>query len=239
MCLRRLWVMFAAPAPETALMLPPEQRWDDTELSQILNDLKVHNFVVLDGFMGETNCSFLRKTSVAYGTSTSAPHAFDIIVERTRQLISSLKKRTLDFPEELQTTDFISINLSCLPPGCAGQPHHVDNPGGRGSATLTMTYYLQNDWDTSTCGGCLRLHTPHHDCKRASPEDDVLCDVAPRRDRLVVFFSDDRCPHAVLPVAREAPDSRYAAVLFFGERLYTPGSPPPQEEDGTYTLDWS
>ena len=59
---------------------------------------------------------------------------------------------------------------------------------------------------------------------------DMVMDVAPRRDRLVVFYSDERVPHAVLPVAEGAPN-RYASVLFYGRIEYAPESEGGEDEE--------
>ena len=57
---------------------------------------------------------------------------------------------------------------------------------------LTLIVYANDAWEEGH-GGCLRLHLAGG-----------ARDVAPRGGRCVVFFSDSRVPHEVLPVAAAA-----------------------------------
>ena len=62
-------------------------------------------------------------------------------------------------------------------------------------------FYLNQEWD-EVDGGCLRLHL-------ASGE----WDVAPTAGKLVIFFSDARVPHEVLPTFRD----RYAITVWYSD----------------------
>ena len=109
---------------------------------------------------------------------------------------------------------------------------HVDNHchHGEGDAcngrVLTSVYYMQDaGWDAATDGGCLRFFhsqqaapgTPPLEADETAPR----CDVAPLSDRLVLFFSDFRAPHEVLPVRR--PDAeRFAATIWYWSGLRVP-----------------
>lgn len=96
---------------------------------------------------------------------------------------------------------------------------------------LTAVYYC-TEW-VAGGGGLLRIYRPQiaHDeqvgARHAAAEEaedeaedeaeplplgDVVCDVAPLRDRLVLFFSDFRCPHEVMPVTG---DARFAATVWY------------------------
>ena len=48
--------------------------------------------------------------------------------------------------------------------------------------------------------------------------DDALCDVVPRAGRLVLFASDQRCPHEVLPITAIS-KVRFGIALWYTEDL--------------------
>ena len=81
--------------------------------------------------------------------------------------------------------------LACYPGGGARYVRHLDNPGGDKSngRLLTFLCYLNPEWLPDD-GGMLRLHRP---------DDGSYVDVEPLIDRAVVFWSDARTPHEVLP----------------------------------------
>ena len=118
-----------------------------------------------------------------------------------------------------------------------GFTRHCDNycPVGGGGPHcngrwLTAVYYSSDGWLPGD-GGCLRLYQPQvdaldhetgelQDTSRDVPsatEDDALVDVAPLADRLLLFYSDYRCPHEVLPVAAGSA-ARYAATVWFNRQ---------------------
>ncbi|VDP22439.1 unnamed protein product [Heligmosomoides polygyrus] len=69
---------------------------------------------------------------------------------------------------------------------------HVDNPV-RDGRCITTIYYCNEDWDIAKHGGTLRLY----------PESSMIpMDIDPKADRLVLFWSDRRNPHEVMPVFR-------------------------------------
>ena len=106
---------------------------------------------------------------------------------------------------------------------------HVDNNCCRGQGelcngrVLTTVYYMQEpDWDAETDGGCLRLFGSQQplgepmDTAATPLADDTPArlDVAPLMDRLVLFLSDFRCPHEVLPVRRREVN-RFGATIWY------------------------
>ena len=124
---------------------------------------------------------------------------------------------------------------------------HVDNDcaGGHGPRcsprVLTAVYYLQQScWDAHTDGGCLRLFSPQ--CVTTADGDDdaeeaeeavrggagqprgadALLDIAPIADRLVLFYSDQRCPHEVLPVLRAGAERFAVTIWYMGARTWVP-----------------
>lgn len=77
---------------------------------------------------------------------------------------------------------------------------HCDNPH-RNGRKLTVLYYLNNGWQPED-GGELRVY---------DAANTVVRDVEPILDRVVLFFSDQRVPHEVLPAHKE----RFAVTLWF------------------------
>ena len=105
---------------------------------------------------------------------------------------------------------------------------HSDNHciGGHGPhcnpRILTAVYYMSpDDWQPAVHGGCLRLYKPIDADGTAEGGDggeddgDVLIDVAPVADRLVLFLSDLRCPHEVLAIERDDGAERYSAITWY------------------------
>ena len=87
------------------------------------------------------------------------------------------------------------VQLTCYPGGGARYVRHVDALGGAGSVgrRVTCIYYANPSWKREH-GGELRLHS-----RRAAGGSAESVDVAPLANRLIVFWSDDRVPHSVLP----------------------------------------
>ena len=86
---------------------------------------------------------------------------------------------------------------------------------------LTAVYYMSpDDWDGAAHGGSLRIYRPidadavSHDHDDGD-DDDVLIDVAPVADRLVLFLADLRCPHEVLAIERADGAERYSAITWY------------------------
>ena len=90
--------------------------------------------------------------------------------------------------------------VTCYPGEGSRYVKHCDNPH-RNGRKLTVLYYLNHSWKQGD-GGELRMY---------APDGAVLEDVAPIADRLVVFFSDERVPHEVLPAHAE----RFAITHWF------------------------
>lgn len=91
--------------------------------------------------------------------------------------------------------------VTCYPGNGSRYIKHSDNPH-RNGRKLTVLYYLNHGW-TKDDGGELRIY----DNDNATVKDDV----APIGDRVVVFFSDTRVPHEVLPANTE----RFAITHWF------------------------
>ena len=103
---------------------------------------------------------------------------------------------------------------ACYPSGGARYVRHCDNSCDSGEGErcngrrLTAILYLNEGW-APLDGGELRLFAPF--APRGRPP---LADVQPLADRLVLFYSDYRVPHEVLP----AHASRLALTLWYFDK---------------------
>ena len=88
--------------------------------------------------------------------------------------------------------------VACYPGNGTGYSRHVDNPDGDGRC-LTVIYYLNQGWGEKN-GGKLRIY-----------REDGHVDVEPFLNRLLLFWSDKRNPHEVLP----AYSTRYAITIWY------------------------
>ncbi|KAM4590168.1 uncharacterized protein egln2 [Fundulus diaphanus] len=91
--------------------------------------------------------------------------------------------------------------VACYPGNGAGYVRHVDNPNGDGRC-ITCIYYLNKNWDVKTHGGLLQIY----------PEGkNVVANIEPLFDRLLIFWSDRRNPHEVKPSYA----TRYAITVWY------------------------
>lgn len=88
--------------------------------------------------------------------------------------------------------------VACYPGNGTGYTRHVDNPDGDGRC-LTVIYYLNQGWGEDN-GGKLRIY-----------RENGHVDVEPVLNRLLMFWSDGRNPHEVLP----AYCTRYAITIWY------------------------
>jgi Rps23 Pro-64 3,4-dihydroxylase Tpa1-like proline 4-hydroxylase len=87
---------------------------------------------------------------------------------------------------------------------------------------LTAIYYAGTEgWQHDLHGVCLRLYRSQgvseeeqRPERQLDYEDDARVDIAPLEDRLILFLSDFRVPHAVLPVLSDGQD-RFAATCWY------------------------
>jgi len=188
--------------------------WSQAALAEAAAQLRGHGFVVADDFHGSDAARMLRgglqqlpswvhgrlggaaSNSVLRGDLVAWPdttlpglrawlHELDSLVAALRALLPR--------PEELAgVTAREPPMASCYPTGAKYIRHYDNNcEGAEGDCNgrrLTAVYYL-NDELTDADGGHLRLIGR---CGRAF-------DVLPRLDVLVLFWSDRRTPHEVLP----------------------------------------
>ena len=98
------------------------------------------------------------------------------------------------------------VQATCYPGNGARYTRHVDDASRRGRV-LTCILYLNEAWHAGA-GGELRLHLSPAATGAAAAK---VVDVQPISDRLLVFWSDARCPHEVLP----SHEDRYAVSIWY------------------------
>lgn len=112
------------------------------------------------------------------------------IQARTQQITALSDAQLTSFPGSTDNDDARYIR-------------HVDNEDGRNGRLITCTFYLNEDWDAEKDGGEIRLFEPD--------QQRIKADVAPKMNRLVIFFSDSSVPHEVRRCRRE----RYAVTTWY------------------------
>ncbi|KAF5900594.1 egl nine 2-like, partial [Clarias magur] len=91
--------------------------------------------------------------------------------------------------------------VACYPGNGTKYVRHVDNPNGDGRC-ITCIYYLNKNWDVKVHGGLLQLY----------PEGrNVVANIEPFFDRMLIFWSDRRNPHEVKPSYA----TRYAITVWY------------------------
>ena len=99
--------------------------------------------------------------------------------------------------------------VTCYPGGGSGYQRHVDNAIGNGRKLTCIYYANSRDWDSVRDGGSLALHAPINQAEEC--DGGRVTDIAPIFNRLLIFWSDCRCPHEVMPCYRE----RFAITAWF------------------------
>ncbi|TMW63718.1 hypothetical protein Poli38472_002659 [Pythium oligandrum] len=257
------WNGIITSMPDDVLLpsLPSSDRIKD-----LGNRLETHNYVILDGFLGEDPSFNLRRDVEAlYRASrahedgdlpsppqkedTLSPPAFaamDTARFRLGELAGGKTGRNLRYQMAHVRGDYVlwldeqdawcpsSVRLvlrqldrlilerlsqmnhellmsallrkkamvTCYPgENQARYTRHCDNPNSNGRK-LTAILYLNPDYESSQ-GGQLRLELNG---------DNGVVDIEPRMDRLVLFYSDRRVPHQVLPCHSR---DRFALTLWY------------------------
>jgi len=93
--------------------------------------------------------------------------------------------------------------ITCYGNNGARYTRHCDNPI-RNGRKLTAIFYINKNWKTED-GGFLRLYEPHNS------NSNGYVDIKPQFNSLLLFWSDTRCPHEVLPCHR----NRFAITVWF------------------------
>ena len=141
---------------------------------------------------GDRHTTALRGDVVARLDDFTRVPALAVLLARADALVEELSRSV---PELRGVTSRSQPMLACYPNRATW---HVDNPDGNGRL-LTFIYYFTARLGAAD-GGELRLH------------GDAPTTIEPLLDRAVLFFSDARVPHEVLPSATR---ERWAASVWF------------------------
>ena len=95
--------------------------------------------------------------------------------------------------------------VSCYPGNGTHYVRHVDNHHKDGRC-ITVVYYLNKDWDAKRDGGMLKMYPQMTHPRTAN--------IAPLFDRALIFWSDERNPHEVMPAHR----NRFAVTVWYFDR---------------------
>mmetsp|Transcript_111403 Transcript_111403/g.359587 ORF Transcript_111403/g.359587 Transcript_111403/m.359587 type:complete len:697 (+) Transcript_111403:20-2110(+) len=171
------------------------------------------------GPSAETSVEDSLRTDVVMCVDQGWDRRVDALMERQDELIRSaaefLPELTCGAPGGLRPA---AVQCAAYPGGGSFYMQHVDNPGSdpEDRRRLTTVYYCNPGWSLAD-GGALRLHwadgaacAGREQVAKASASLVISraslqrrlgasADVAPLGDRLVVFWSDHRMPHEVLP----------------------------------------
>eukprot|EP00794_Sanderia_malayensis_P017795 gene17795-19572_t len=192
-------------------------------IERIAQDLAMRGFSVIDHFAGETLVDailrdvfqlYFQKHKFNPGTLSAdcSQNARDKQKVRgdmvmwldtntnstTHAAVRSAEMSMSELVHGLNGTDILhgsiirsrsSVMAACYPGNGAGYKRHVDNPSNDGRK-LTSILYLNKDYNRARDGGVLRMYPRN---------DDRHYDIDPTGGRLVLFWSDHRNPHEVLP----------------------------------------
>ena len=133
--------------------------------------------------------------------------------ERLSTLLDKLKG---EINELKQVESRSEAMLTCYPPGGSRYSIHVDNPDpSKSKRKLTAILYLNPTWNKSH-GGELEIYD-------AKTQKVPRNRIEPHEARLLLFWSDKRVPHAVLPTY----SNRYAVTIWlYVVHLFTRESTP-------------
>ena len=184
--------------------------FEDEKTLDILNEVKqLHNSGVFqDGQLSGGNTASdkeqkftekrIRGDKITWleGNEKHAPNIVKLI-----DFVDTLVIRCNNLPDgikEYRIEGRAKAMVACYPGNGTGYTRHVDNPDGDGRC-LTVIYYLNQGWSEDN-GGKLRIY-----------RENGHVDVEPVVNRLLMFWSDRRNPHEVLPSYR----TRYAITVWY------------------------
>ena len=201
---------------------------------KIIVDLSTHNFAVIDRFLEEGLLSQVleevrelyykanvfqpgqfshitglameadkevRGDLVTWIDNSSHPHMKHLLlaVQHTDELISLMSSDERLVSCNIRSRS--SVMVACYPGKGTRYKRHIDNPCGDGRR-LTTILYLNKNYVASKDGGALRIY---------KPDSSGYYEVEPIFGRLIIFWSDNRTPHEVLPCFHE----RFAISVWY------------------------
>lgn len=139
--------------------------------------------------------------------------ALTYLVQRMETLVMEMKPHCSNEKELSGVNSRSRVMCTCYPATSTGSRYtaHVDNANHNGRR-ITAIYYLNKDYHSSH-GGSLRIH--HNLSLLTSSVFEAKQDITPVADRLVLFWSDMRTPHEVMPSYQD----RYAVTVWFFDAL--------------------
>ncbi len=152
------------------------------------------------------NVRKVRQDRIAF-LEKSKSQAIDHLVSKVDNLLTSVQAKSKACSEKKGFFDISGRTramVSCYPGNGTHYVRHVDNHHKDGRC-ITVVYYLNRDWDEKQHGGMLKLYP------QLVPR---VATIEPKIDRLLLFWSDDRNPHEVLPAFRK----RYAITVWYFDR---------------------
>mmetsp|Transcript_42892 Transcript_42892/g.100657 ORF Transcript_42892/g.100657 Transcript_42892/m.100657 type:complete len:837 (-) Transcript_42892:98-2608(-) len=215
--------------------------WHDAEvLSTLSEQLDREGFVLVDDFLPPQDVQLIRDANeelyrsedmqpglttggsdrvglphrgdmlrwVGYGGTTPAEQGTHLLADSIETLVGGMRDCSEAgslVGKELSTLQFRSeMMLTCYPGSSRARYfRHSDNSSGNGRL-VTAILYLNKGWQQGD-GGELRLFNP------GAQNMKVKHEVQPIWNRLLLFWSTDRCPHEVLSACKD----RYAATVWY------------------------
>ena len=143
----------------------------------------------------------VRGDLVTWVDSTTYPEMKSLMsaVRRTDELIAMMSSDQKLVGCNIRSRS--SVMVACYPGQGTRYKRHVDNPYKDGRK-LTTILYLNENYDAARDGGVLRIY---------KPDGSSFYEIEPVFGRLIVFWSDSRTPHEVLPSYRE----RFAISVWY------------------------
>eukprot|EP00929_Paragymnodinium_shiwhaense_P032269 TRINITY_DN17918_c0_g1_i1.p1 TRINITY_DN17918_c0_g1~~TRINITY_DN17918_c0_g1_i1.p1 ORF type:complete len:462 (+),score=91.55 TRINITY_DN17918_c0_g1_i1:65-1387(+) len=214
---------------------------DDAVASKGRAALEVESFFTLDNFLKVEEAQavadavkalrtgkVMKKGETTGGnTRVGLPHRGDTIVwlpfrtsdgdasmEPFRHLSSQIEVLASRIPE-LAGAGWCSQAMATCYPGRTRARYfrHIDNSSGNGRL-FTAILYLNPDWNGQQHGGQLRMFGP------GERNFAVKHEIEPLFNRLLIFWSDNRCPHEVLSAAKD----RLAVTVWFYDDNIAPAA---------------
>lgn len=155
------------------------------------------------------NVRKVRQDRIAFVAKTTS-QAIDNLVNKLDNLLTNVQNKSRLDPR-FADRKFADLSgrtramISCYPGNGTHYVRHVDNHHKDGRC-ITVVYYVNKDWDVDAHGGLLKVYPTQIHPRVAK--------IAPQFDRTLIFWSDERNPHEVLPAFR----SRYAVTVWYFDR---------------------